>query len=153
MNDTSAAKPPPYITACPRVMPNLSHNPEIYVSMIETSDVIPAFNEFFGVLFFLSLVLAGITSLVSIIETYISGLCDKFGITRGQAVMYGGGFAALVSFIYATQGGMYFLDAADYFINQFGVAALGLVEVVLIAWVLRKLGTFKKHANEISDIR
>src|SRR5699024_10412126 len=70
----------------------------------------PAFNEFFGVLFFLSLVLAGITSLVSIIETYISGLCDKFGITRGQAVM-------------------------------------------LIAWVLRKLGTFKKHANEISDIR
>src|SRR5699024_12512851 len=36
---------------------------------------------------------------------------------------------------------------------QFGVAALGLVEVVLIAWVLRKLGTFKKHANEISDIR
>src|SRR5699024_3815092 len=30
---------------------------------------------------------------------------------------------------------------------------LGLVEVVLIAWVLRKLGTFKKHANEISDIR
>lgn len=113
----------------------------------------PAFNEFFGVLFFLSLVLAGITSLVSIIETYISGLCDKFGITRGQAVVFGGGFAALVSFIYATQGGMYFLDAADYFINQFGVAALGLVEVVLIAWVLRKLGTFKNHANEISDIR
>src|SRR5699024_12131789 len=29
----------------------------------------------------------------------------------------------------------------------------GLVEVVLIAWVLRKLGVFKTHANEISDIR
>src|SRR5699024_8529898 len=38
----SATKPPPYITACPRVMPNLSHNPEIYVSMLETSYVIPA---------------------------------------------------------------------------------------------------------------
>src|SRR5699024_2654200 len=113
----------------------------------------PALNELFGVLFFLSLVLAGITSLVSIIETYISGLSDKFGLTRGQAVVFGGGFAALVSFIYATNGGMYFLDAADYFINQFGVAALGLVEVVLIAWILRKLGTFKNHANEISDIR
>lgn len=113
----------------------------------------PAFNEFFGVLFFLSLVLSGLTSLVSIIETYVSGLSDKFGITRGQAVIFGGGFAAIVSFVFATQGGLFFLDAADYFINQFGVAALGLVEVILIAWFLRKLGTFKNHANEISDIR
>lgn len=113
----------------------------------------PAFNEFFGVLFFLSLVLSGLTSLVSIIETYVSGLSDKFGITRGQAVIFGGGFATIVSLIFATQGGLFFLDAADYFINQFGVAALGLVEVILIAWFLRKLGTFKNHANEISDIR
>ncbi len=113
----------------------------------------PAFNEFFGVLFFLSLVLSGLTSLVSIIETYVSGLSDKFGITRGQAVIFGGGFATIVSLVFATQGGLFFLDAADYFINQFGVAALGLVEVILIAWFLRKLGTFKNHANEISDIR
>src|SRR5699024_453833 len=113
----------------------------------------PAFNELFGVLFFVSLVLAGLTSLISICETFISGLQDKFGITRGKAVLFGGGLAGLVSLIYATQGGMYFLDAADYFINQFGVAALGLVEVVLVAWILRKIGVFKKHANEISDIR
>src|SRR5699024_3460574 len=83
------------------------------------------FNELFGVLFFISLVLAGLTSLISICETFISGLQDKFNITRGQSVLIGGGLAAVVSLVYATQGGMYFLDAADYFINQFGVAALG----------------------------
>lgn len=113
----------------------------------------PAFNEFFGLLFFLSLVLAGLTSLISIIETYVSGLSDKFGISRAKSVLFGGGFAALLSIIFATKGGLHFLDATDYFINQFGVAAIGLVEVVLIAWILRKLGTFKDHANEISDIR
>src|SRR5690625_5247406 len=113
----------------------------------------PAFKEFFGLLFFLSLVLAGLTSLISIIETYVAGLSEKFNISRTKAVLFGGGFAAIVSFIFSTNGGLYFLDAADYFINQFGVAALGLVEVILIAWVLRKLGTFKNHANEISDIR
>src|SRR5690625_3003694 len=91
----------------------------------------PAFNEFFGLLFFLSLVLAGLTSLISIIETYVAGISEKFNISRGQSVLIGGGLAAVVSLVYATQGGMYFLDAADYFINQFGVAALGLVEVVL----------------------
>src|SRR5699024_10870707 len=98
----------------------------------------PAFGEIFGVLFFLSLVLAGLTSLISITETYVSGLQDKFNISRGKAVLFGGGVAGLISLIYATRGGLNFLDAVDYFINQFGVAALGLVEVVLIAWVLRK---------------
>lgn len=113
----------------------------------------PAFNEFFGLLFFLSLVLAGLTSLISIIETYVAGISEKFNISRTKSVLYGGGLAALLSIIFATQGGLFFLDAADYFINQFGVAALGLVEVILIAWILRKLGTFKSHANEISDIK
>ncbi len=113
----------------------------------------PAFNEFFGLLFFLSLVLAGLTSLMSIVETYVSGISDKFGISRQKAVLFGGGFSAIVAFLFATRGGLNFLDAADYFINQFGVAFLGLVEVVLIAWVLRKLGVFQKHADEISDIK
>ncbi|HLS09012.1 sodium-dependent transporter [Lentibacillus sp.] len=114
---------------------------------------LPALNELFGFLFFISLVLAGLSSLISIIETYVAGLSDKFNISRQKAVIFGGGFAALVSLVFATRGGLNFLDAADYFINQFGVAFVGLVEVVLIAWVLRKLGELKEHANEISDIR
>ena len=36
----------------------------------------PAFNGFFGFLFFASLVLAGLTSLISIVETYVSG-CSR----------------------------------------------------------------------------
>lgn len=113
----------------------------------------PAFNELFGLLFFLSLVLAGFTSLISIVETYVSGLQDKFGLTRNKAVAIGGGISAVVAFIFATRGGLNFLDATDYFINQFGVALLGLVEVILIAWILRKLGVFQNHADEISDIK
>ncbi|OZU88579.1 sodium-dependent transporter [Virgibacillus indicus] len=113
----------------------------------------PALNELFGFLFFASLVLAGLTSLMSITETYVAGLVDKFKISRAKAVLFGGGLAAVISLLFATQGGLYFLDAADYFINQFGVAMLGLVEVVLIAWVLRRVKNIQEHANEISDIR
>ncbi|GGJ89933.1 transporter [Lentibacillus kapialis] len=113
----------------------------------------PALNELFGFLFFASLVLAGLSSLISIIETYVAGLSDKLNISRNKAVLFGGGFAFIVSLIFATRGGLNFLDAADYFINQFGVAALGLVEVVIIAWFLRKLNEFKAHANDISDIK
>ncbi|MEC5424957.1 sodium-dependent transporter [Virgibacillus sp. C22-A2] len=113
----------------------------------------PALNGLFGFLFFASLVLAGLTSLMSITETYVAGLVDKFKISRAKAVLFGGGTAAVISLLFATQGGLFFLDAADYFINQFGVAFLGLVEVILIAWFLRKLKEFQTHANEVSDIR
>ena len=113
----------------------------------------PFWNEFFGFLFFASLVLACITSLISIMDTYIAGLSNKFGISRSKAVLFGGGVAALVSLLFATQGGVNFLDAVDYFINQFGVAVAGLIEVIVIAWFLRKVTNLQEHANAISDIR
>ncbi|TGB02203.1 sodium-dependent transporter [Halobacillus salinus] len=112
----------------------------------------PALSGLFGFLFFLSLVLAGLSSLISISETYVAGIKEKFGISRNTAVAVGGGLAAVISLLFATQGGLYFLDAADYFINQFGVAFVGLVEVVVIAWFLRKLNDFQTHANEVSDL-
>lgn len=124
-----------------------------FVAFPEIINEMPAFSEVFGVLFFLSIFLAGLTSLMSITETYVAGLVDKFNISRTKAVLFGGGLAALVSLIYATRGGINFLDLTDYFINQFGVAFLGLVEVIVVAWILRKVKSAKDHANEISDIR
>lgn len=124
-----------------------------FVVFPEIINQFPAFNQAFGFLFFFSLFLAGLTSLMSITETYVAAVSDKFNVSRKKAVLFGGGLSAVVSLIYATQGGLSFLDNVDYFINQFGVAVLGLVEVVLIAWVFRKLGEYKRHANAISDIQ
>ncbi|MEN2768365.1 sodium-dependent transporter [Ornithinibacillus xuwenensis] len=124
-----------------------------FIVFPEIINQFPGMNALFGFLFFASLVLAGLTSLMSITETYVAGLVDKFNITRTKAVLFGGGVAALISLLFATQGGLYFLDVADYFINQFGVALMGLIEVVLIAWILRELKNLKEHANGISDIK
>lgn len=112
----------------------------------------PAFNGFFGFAFFTCLVLAGLTSLISIVETYVAGVQEKFNISRTKAVLVGGGLSALLSILIATRGGLYFLDAADYFINQFGVALAGLVEVIAVVWVMKELKNLQKHANEISDV-
>lgn len=112
----------------------------------------PAFNGLLGSVFFLCLVLAGLTSLMSIIETYVAGIQDKFKVSRKKAVAIGGGISAVISILFATQGGLYFLDAADYFINQFGIVVAGLAEVVLVAWVLREMKTLQQHANSMSDM-
>ncbi|UAC47714.1 sodium-dependent transporter [Bacillus aquiflavi] len=123
-----------------------------FVIFPQIINTFPAFNELFGLLFFVCLVLAGLSSLISIVETFIAGVQDKFNISRTKSVLFGGGLAALVSVIYATKSGLYFLDAADYFINNFGVALAGLVEVVIVAWVLRELKNLQSHANGMSDI-
>lgn len=112
----------------------------------------PAFNGLLGSIFFICLVLAGLTSLISIIETYVAGIQDKFKVSRNKAVAIGGGISAVISILFATQGGLYFLDAADYFINQFGIVVAGFAEVVIVAWVLREMKVLQQHANSMSDI-
>ena len=112
----------------------------------------PAFNGLFGFLFFACLVLAGLTSLISIVETFVAGVQEKFKVSRTKAVLVGGGLSSVISILFTTNGGLYFLDAADYFINQFGIALAGLVEVVAVAWVVKELKNLQDHANGISDV-
>lgn len=114
---------------------------------------LPAFNQAFGILFFMSLTLAGLTSLISITETYVAGIQEKFNVSRTKAVMVGGGLTAVISLAFATQNGLNLLDVADYFINQFGVAMAGLFEVIFIAWFAKQLKPLQAHADSVSDIR
>lgn len=107
----------------------------------------------FGFLFFISLVLAGLSSMVSINETYIAALQEKFNISRRKSVLIGVSLASIVSVLYATQGGLVLLDTVDYFVNNYGVALVGLIEVVGIAWFARELNNLKSHANEVSDLK
>jgi neurotransmitter:Na+ symporter, NSS family len=114
---------------------------------------LPAFSGAFGALFFTCLVLAGLSSLISIVETYIAGVQDKFNISRTKAVALGGGLSALISILFATQGGLNFLDTVDAFINNYGVAFAGLVEIIIVAWVAKELNSLREHADGLSDIR
>ncbi|PTX59069.1 NSS family neurotransmitter:Na+ symporter [Melghirimyces profundicolus] len=113
----------------------------------------PGLNSLFGVLFFGSLLFAGFTSAVSILEPAVAGVKEKFNLTRRGAVNWVCGSAMVVSLLYTTQGGIRYLDTVDHFINQYGIAVAGLVEVILIAWLLRKLDDLKGHINAVSDIR
>ncbi|WP_067844090.1 sodium-dependent transporter [Amphibacillus sediminis] len=122
-----------------------------FVVFPEIISQMPA-SAFFGVLFFGSLVLAGLSSMVSISETYIAGLQEKFNISRRTAVIIGTCAALLVSLLYANQSGVFLLDTVDYFINNYGVALVGLIELVAIAWFAREINKLKEHANSVSDI-
>ncbi|MEU2383505.1 sodium-dependent transporter [Streptomyces sp. NPDC012461] len=108
----------------------------------------------FGALFFGSLVIAGLTSLISIVQVVIAAVQDRTGMRRVPAVLGVGGAIALVSILlFPTDSGIYLLDAADHFINQYGVALAALVVLVVVGWLLRRLPAFQQHANEASAMR
>lgn len=108
----------------------------------------------FGVLFFASLVLAGLSSLISIVQVIISSVQDKTGMGRLPAVLGVGGLTALVSILlFPTHEGLYLLDTVDHFINAYGIALAALVALIVIAWLLRKLPMLQRHANHTSVVR
>ncbi|HEX6234014.1 MAG TPA: sodium-dependent transporter [Jiangellaceae bacterium] len=114
---------------------------------------LPAAQDLFGVLFFGSLVIAGLSSLISIVQVVVSTVQDRWGMARERAVMLVGGAAALVSVVlFPTGEGLYILDAADHFINQYGVALAALVVVVVVGWLLRRLPHQRAHANQTSAV-
>ena len=78
---------------------------------------------------------------------------EKFGLSRGASVGLVCGAAALISIIYATGGGLYYLDTVDHFLNNFGLVLAGLVEVIFVAWVAKQLGPLSQHLDTNSYIR
>ncbi|MCS1351794.1 sodium-dependent transporter [Mechercharimyces sp. CAU 1602] len=124
-----------------------------FVVFPQIINAFPGFNSLFGVLFFGSLVFAGLTSAISLLEPGVAALRDKLGISRTKAVNWLCGIAALVSVLYSTGGGIYFLDVVDHFTNQYGLLIGALLEVIAIAWVTKQLGFMHTHINYVSDIR
>ena len=107
-----------------------------------------------GVLFFGSLVFAGLTSLISVIEVVISAVRDKFELTRIGASLAVGVPAALVSLIFfSTTSGVYVLDIVDHFINRYGILLVAVVSMVVLAHVARALPDLAGHMNRRGSFR
>jgi NSS family neurotransmitter:Na+ symporter len=107
-----------------------------------------------GVLFFGSLVIAGLTSLVSVIEVVISASRDKFELSRIAATMVVVVPATVISLVFfSTTSGIYVLDIVDHFINRFGILAAAIASMVVLAWFVRALPGLAAHMNINGSIR
>ncbi|WP_243131690.1 sodium-dependent transporter [Desulfallas thermosapovorans] len=106
----------------------------------------------FGMLFFLALALAGITSLISINEAAIAALMDKLALDRKVVTVIYTAVAASCSLLIATGAGLYILDIVDHFTNNFGIVFGGLIQVLLVGWFF-KLKSLQDHINSVSDIK
>jgi NSS family neurotransmitter:Na+ symporter len=111
---------------------------------------LPALNGLFGVCFFGALLTAGITSMVSILQAVVSGMHDKFDMSHKKAVTVVLVPTFVLSILFITGAGLNILDIVDAFINNIGVAAGGLIEVILITRFFNP-ERLRKEANEFSN--
>ncbi|MFH1504829.1 MAG: sodium-dependent transporter [Candidatus Omnitrophota bacterium] len=121
-----------------------------FVAFPKAISLLPAFAQAFGMLFFGSLVIAGLSSSISIIEAFTSGVVDKFHYSRKAVVSALSVFGFLGSIIFATQGGLYWLDITDHFLTQYGLVLAGIFECIVLGWVY-KANRLAQHINHYSS--
>lgn len=110
--------------------------------------LLPSFNTLFGIIFFLVLVIAGLTSGVSLIEAFSCAITDKFDWARKKVVTFICVAGFLGSLIFTTRAGLYLLDIADHFITNYGLVIGGLLECLIVGWLL-KASVVRKHINRL----
>ncbi|MBE7216597.1 sodium-dependent transporter [Shewanella benthica] len=104
----------------------------------------------FGPLFFLALVVAGLSSHISIIEAVTSAVMDKLNLARKKATLLVCGTGFLASMAFATNGGLLLLDLVDYFINNVALLFSCFVELIILAWLF-KIADIRDYANRLSE--
>ncbi|CAM3105280.1 sodium-dependent transporter [Stackebrandtia soli] len=122
-----------------------------FVAFPQIISQLPAGAHLFGVLFFLSLVLAGLASLISIVQVVVAAVQDRVGLSRVPAVLLVGGVIAATSIaLFPTDQGLMILDVVDHFINDYGIVGAALVSIVVVGWAMRRLPEMGAHANATS---
>jgi NSS family neurotransmitter:Na+ symporter len=92
------------------------------------------------------LVIAGLTSGISLVEAFACAITDKFDWSRTKVVTVVCLLGFLGSLIFTTNGGLYLLDIADHFITNYGLVTGGLLECFIIGWIL-KASLLRRHVS------
>lgn len=108
----------------------------------------------FGVLFFGSLVLAGITSLVSLVQVVTGALQDKLGVGTVKSSVTVGIICAIISAsLFATTTGLSALDTVDKYINDIGVVGAAVSLCLVVTVITPSLRALRVHLNVTSTIK
>ncbi len=120
--------------------------------------------KLFGFAFFFLIVMAGVTSAISLVEGMASALIDKLGIPRTQALLMVavpgvvGSLVTTLPFIVdpglAGNGtvGLNFLDILDHWAFGYSLLTVGLIECVMLGWVFGA-GNLRAFVNQNSKVQ
>ncbi len=121
-----------------------------FVTYPKAISLMPALANLFGIVFFSSLVIAGLSSAISLVEAFTSAVVDKFHYKRKTVVSVICVTGFLASIIFTAKSGLFWVDIVDHFITHYGLVIVGIIECVLIGWIW-KADRLREHINHVSD--
>ncbi len=123
-----------------------------FVVYPEAINQLPAGKTIFGLLFFLVLIMAGLSSAISLVEAFCCSLIDKFSFSRKKTVTVVCAVGLLGSTIFTTRAGVLVLDIVDHFVNNYGLVLGGIMECLLVGWVL-KAAVARRHIDQVGGTK
>lgn len=106
----------------------------------------------FALFFFIALLTLGIDSAFSLVEGTSTAISDKFGANRKKTTIGVIIVGFVISLLYATKAGLYWLDIVDRYVNNFGILIVGFIEILIIARVIN-VSKVREYINSVSDIK
>lgn len=108
---------------------------------------LPFWIKGFGFVFFLTLLLLGIDSAFSILESVAAALSDKFDFSRTKSTTITSILGFCLGLPFVSSAGLYWLDIVDHFIMSYMITSVTIIECVIVGYFL---GT-KKFCEEINQ--
>ncbi len=124
----------------------------------------PAGVRAFGMIFFLLMLLAGLSSSISLIEGINCALLDKFGWSRRRTLLVTGLVGLLGSTVFALPMvidhalagdgtlGLSLLDLVDHWAFNHGLLLVGVIECLILGWML-PASKLREHLNRYGRFR
>jgi NSS family neurotransmitter:Na+ symporter len=83
-----------------------------------------------------------------LVEAFTCAITDKFDWQRRKVVTVVCCLGFLGSLIFTTRGGLYLLDITDHFITNYGLVIGGLLECLIIGWIV-KATVLREHISRL----
>ncbi len=120
-----------------------------FVAYPKAISMLPYFSHLFGLMFFGILVIAGLSSAISILEAFTAAIIDKFHYPRKIVISVLSLLGFLGGIVFATQAGLYWLDIVDHFLTQYGLVLGAIFECIVLGWFY-KTKILRQHINHYS---
>ena len=107
-----------------------------------------------GPLFFFTVYISGITSMLSSFEVFSSSVQNKFNISRRNAVTILCIIGAILSMVFATAPGEFLVTVTDEFVNNISLVISVFIECIIFSWIfnIEKLVGFFNDQNGLFKI-
>lgn len=109
----------------------------IFVIYPTIFNILGQWSYIIGPLFFVTIFIAGLTSILTMIEPISFSIQNKFNISRKKTVTILCIVGVVVSMLYATSFSSTLLEYVDSYVNQIAVLFCIILECILFAWIFK----------------